>query len=73
MQDLNASIMGTKGKGEDILLGDAVALTQLDKAIGTHKKGEIFKVWTPAGLHIVTLKDNPKQGDGYALFLRVFL
>ena len=50
-----------------------VMMPQLDKAIGTHKKGEIFKVWTPAGLHIVTLKDNPKQDDGYALFLRVFL
>ena len=50
-----------------------VMMPQLDKAIGTHKKGEIFKVWTPAGLHIVTLKDNPKQDDGYALFLRVLL
>jgi hypothetical protein len=34
MQDLNASIMATKGQGEDVLLGDAVVLTQLDKAIG---------------------------------------
>jgi parvulin-like peptidyl-prolyl isomerase len=50
-----------------------VMLPQLDKAIGTHKKGEIFKVWTPAGLHIVTITDTPKQDDGYALFLRVFL
>lgn len=50
-----------------------VMLPQLDKAIGTHKKGEIFKVWTPAGLHIVTITDSPKQDDGYALFLRVFL
>jgi parvulin-like peptidyl-prolyl isomerase len=50
-----------------------VMLPQLDKAIGTHKKGEIFKVWTPAGLHIVTITDTPKQDIGYALFLRVFL
>ena len=50
-----------------------VMMPPLDKAIGTHKKGEIFKVWTPAGLHIVTLTDNPKQDAGYALFLRVFL
>ena len=50
-----------------------VMLPQLDKAIGTHKKGELFKVWTEAGLHIVTITDNPKEDDGFALLLRVFL
>ena len=50
-----------------------VMLPQLDKGIGTHKKGELFKVWTAAGLHIVTITDAPKQDNGYALFLRVFL
>lgn len=50
-----------------------VMLPQLDKAIATHKKGEIFKVWTKAGLHIVTVKDSPKKDDGYALLLRVLL
>lgn len=50
-----------------------VMLPQLDKGIGTHKKGELFKVWTNAGLHIVTLKDNPKEDDGFALLLRVFM
>ena len=50
-----------------------VMLPQLDKGIGTHKKGELFKVWTPSGLHIVTIKDNPKEDDGFALMLRVFL
>ncbi|MCW3093315.1 MAG: hypothetical protein JWP81_4384 [Ferruginibacter sp.] len=48
-------------------------LPQLDKAIAAHKKGEIFKVWTPAGLHIVTIRDNPKKDNGFALLLRVFL
>lgn len=50
-----------------------VMLPQLDKGIGTHKKGELFKVWTPSGVHIVTIKDNPKEDDGFALMLRVFL
>lgn len=50
-----------------------VMLPQLDNALATHKKGEIFKVWTPAGLHIVTIKDSPRKDDGYALLLRVFL
>ncbi len=50
-----------------------VMLPQLDKGIGTHRKGELFKVWTNAGLHIVTIKDSPKQDDGFALLLRVFM
>ena len=48
-------------------------LPQLDEAISKHKKGDIFKVWTPGGLHVVTIKDSPKQDHGYALFLRVIL
>lgn len=48
-------------------------LPQLDKAIASHKKGDIFKVWTPAGLHVVTITDNPKKDNGFALMLRVFL
>lgn len=48
-------------------------LPQIDKAITTHKKGDLMKVWTQAGLHIIYLKDSPKKDDGFALFLRVFL
>ena len=50
-----------------------VMLPQLDNGIRTHAKGELFKVWTPAGLHIVTIKDKPKEDDGFALMLRVFM
>ncbi|UEG49940.1 peptidyl-prolyl cis-trans isomerase [Ferruginibacter lapsinanis] len=50
-----------------------IMLPQLDEAIAAHKKGDIFKVWTDVGLHIVTIKDNPKKDDGFALLLRVLL
>jgi hypothetical protein len=50
-----------------------VMLPQLDEAIATHKKGELFKVWTQAGLHIVRIADNPKKDNGYALMLRMLL
>ncbi|MEO6721413.1 MAG: peptidylprolyl isomerase [Ferruginibacter sp.] len=50
-----------------------VMLPQLDKAIASHKKGDIFKVWTKAGLHVVTITDNPKKDNGFALLLRVLL
>lgn len=50
-----------------------VMLPQLDEAIASHKKGEIFTVWTAAGLHIVKIADAPKKDVGYALMLRVIL
>lgn len=50
-----------------------VMLPQLDRELTKHKKGELFKVWSPAGLHIVTIADNPKEDTGYALLLRVIL
>jgi parvulin-like peptidyl-prolyl isomerase len=50
-----------------------VMLPQLDEAVSAHKKGEIFTVWTAAGLHIVKIADNPKKDVGYALLLRVIL
>ncbi|MGC4102735.1 peptidylprolyl isomerase [Ferruginibacter sp.] len=48
-------------------------LPQLDEAMSKHKKGEIFTVWTAAGLHIVKIADDPKKDIGYALMLRVIL
>jgi len=50
-----------------------VMLPQLDKEIVKRKKGELFKVWSGSGLHIVSIADNPKQDTGYALLLRVIL
>jgi hypothetical protein len=48
-------------------------LPPLSKAISAHKKGDIFKVWTQGGLHIVTINDDPKKDTGYALMLKVIL
>jgi hypothetical protein len=50
-----------------------VMLPQLDEAMSRHKKDELFKVWTAAGLHIVKIADNPKKDTGYALLLRVIM
>ena len=50
-----------------------VMLPQLDDAIAAHKKGELFKVWTSAGLHIVKIADAPKKDIGYALMLRIIM
>jgi parvulin-like peptidyl-prolyl isomerase len=50
-----------------------VMLPQLDKEMVKHKKGDLFKVWSSSGLHIVTIADNPKEDTGYALLLRIIL
>ena len=50
-----------------------VMLPQLDDELRKHKKGDLFKVWTRAGLHIVSITDDPKKDTGYALLLRVIL
>lgn len=50
-----------------------IMLPQMDDALVSHKKGELFKVWTAAGLHIVKILDDPKKDDGFALILRVAL
>ena len=50
-----------------------VMLPQLDKEMIKHKKGDLFKVWSAEGLHIVSIADNPKEDTGYALLLRVIL
>ena len=65
---------GSSSKGGDLgWFVRGAMLQQLDDAIVAHKKGDIFKVWTSAGLHIVTITDSPKKDNGFALLLRVIL
>lgn len=64
----------TGAKGGDLgWFIQGVMLPELDKAMIKHKKGDLFTVWSPSGLHVVTVADNPKEDTGYALLLRVIL
>ncbi len=45
----------------------------IEHEIVTHKKGEVFKLWTRAGLNIIRKDDDPKQDTGFALMMQVFL
>ncbi|HYE55389.1 MAG TPA: peptidylprolyl isomerase [Chitinophagaceae bacterium] len=67
--------MGGEGvtKGDLGWIAQGVLIPEIDKAIGKHKKGEVFKVWTDAGVHIIKKTENPKQDHGFALMMRVFL
>ena len=64
----------SSSKGGDLgWFVQGVMLPQLDKEMLNRKKGELFKVWSGSGLHIVSVADNPKEDTGFALMLRVIL
>lgn len=64
----------TASKGGDLgWFVKGVMLAQLDRELTRHKKGDLFKVWSESGLHIIRIADNPKEDTGYALLLRVIL
>lgn len=45
----------------------------IEHEIITHKKGEVFKLWTRAGLNIIRKDDDPRQDTGFALMMQIFL
>ena len=48
-------------------------IPEMETAIAKRKKGEVFKVWTKAGVHIIKKTSDPKQDTGFVLMLRVIL
>ena len=65
--------------GESATSGDigwiarGVLMPEIEREIAKRKKDEVFKIWTPNGLHILKRTAEPKQDTGFALVLRVFL
>lgn len=45
----------------------------IEKEIRKHKTGELFKVWSRQGVHILKKSADPKQDKGFALMMRIFL
>jgi hypothetical protein len=64
--------------GESITKGDlgwiasGALVPEIERELRKRKKGELFKVWTKTGVHIVR-KTATKQDTGFALMMRVFL
>jgi PPIC-type PPIASE domain len=50
-----------------------VLLPEMDAKVTKGKKGDLFKIWSKSGVHIVKITDNPKKDNGFALMLRVIL
>jgi parvulin-like peptidyl-prolyl isomerase len=65
--------------GESITKGDlgwvarGSIIAAVDKQLTKAKKGDVFMVWSSNGLHIIKLADGPKQDNGVALMMRIFL
>jgi len=81
LQDSSASFdllartysMGGEGGGDLGWIARGVIVPQIEHEINAHKKGEVFRVWSANGLHIIKKVDNPKQDTGFALMMRVWL
>ncbi|HEX6180292.1 MAG TPA: peptidylprolyl isomerase [Chitinophagaceae bacterium] len=67
--------MGGEGltKGDLGWIAQGTMIPEIERALTKRKKGEVFKVWTPAGVHIIKKTENSKQDHGFALMMRVFL
>ncbi len=48
-------------------------LPEIEKELAVRKKGEVFKVWSRTGVHVVKKTADTKEDTGFALLLRVFL
>jgi len=60
-------------KGDLGWLAVGSMLPAIEKEMSRRKKGEIFKVWSPSGLHILQKTQNPKQDVAAALIMRIVL
>ena len=68
------NIDGSGENGGDFgVLPGGVLLRELDREIIKHKKGDLFKVVSRSGVHIVKILENPKKDIGFAIMLRVLL
>lgn len=45
----------------------------IEHEVIAHKKGEVFKLWSRAGLNIIRKDDDPKKDTGFTLMMQVFL
>ncbi|MDP4150605.1 MAG: peptidylprolyl isomerase [Bacteroidota bacterium] len=65
--------------GESATRGDlgwiarGVLLPQIEHEVSVHKTGDVFRLWSPSGLHIIKKTAEPKQDTGFALMMQVFL
>ena len=68
------SMSGESASGGDLgWVARGSVLQAIQKPLDKAKKGDVFSVWTENGLHIIQLTEGPKQDNGVALMMRIFL
>jgi hypothetical protein len=50
-----------------------ILLPQIEHEVIQRKKGEVFRIWSANGVHIIRKTDDPRQDTGFALMMQVFL
>lgn len=67
--------MGGEGatKGDLGWIARGHILPEIEDQVNAHQKGDVFKVWSRTGVHVIKKADNSKEDVGFALVLRVFL
>ncbi len=62
-----------KTKGDLGWIAKGSILPEIEKELAVRKKGEVFKVWSRTGVHVVKKTSDTKEDTGFALLLRVFI
>ncbi|MFI5124793.1 MAG: peptidylprolyl isomerase [Chitinophagales bacterium] len=67
--------MGGEGltKGDLGWVAKGTLLPVIERELVKRKKNEVFSVWSTHGLHIIKLTEDPRQDNGVALMMRIFL
>jgi|GEM_PF-331458 len=65
--------MGGEGGGDLGWIARGAMVPQIEHEINAHKKGEVFRIWSANGLHIIRKVENPREDTGFALMMRVWL
>ncbi|MFI5153201.1 MAG: peptidylprolyl isomerase [Chitinophagales bacterium] len=67
--------MGGEGATQGDLgwVAQGILLPAIEKELVRRKKGEVFKLWSKNGLHIIKKTEEQKKDTGFALMMRIFL
>jgi hypothetical protein len=59
-------------RGDIGWVAQGALIPEIEQELRKRKKGEVFKIWTRAGVHIVR-KTDTKKDTGFALLMRIFI
>jgi PPIC-type PPIASE domain len=60
-------------KGDIGWVAQGALMPEIEKALSKCKKGDLFKIWSKSGVHIIKKTYEDKQDTGFVLMLRVIL